>query len=109
MELYRIRRKSDGKMFTGLNYPWIEKGHIGWSEQGVFFRNIDTIKLWLDVICSDWEDHKEKYTQSTWTVRRLQPLVNVDKTQLDLYEVVVNSVSLNGEKVIQATELKDLS
>lgn len=108
MKLYRIRNKQTGKFFGGLAYPWIKAGHEIWNDKGAMYRDIDTIENWLRVICSDWRNPKwPPYTcRGHWTAKKLlKVLDDFDHKKLKKYEVVVNNVTLRGQKIIEAKDL----
>jgi hypothetical protein len=105
--LYRIRRKSDGKLFGGLAYPWHKSGKERWTDKGTFYHEIDTISCWLKVLCGDWQEHKDSVRWGTrWSGAKLSECLDqFDRARLELYEVVVTDIEICGTKTIQATEL----
>lgn len=112
MKLYRIRRKNDGKCFLGLKYPWsIEHGHEGWSDAGAFYRDIDTIKAWLQVLCSDWKQDRLRFKGcGQMSSRKMAEISKIAYPEnLELYEVIINNVTIQGEEIISAKDLLGIS
>lgn len=104
MKLYRIRRKSDGKFFTGwvmsrpnyrntppTPYP------IEWGPSGAFFKLPATIKKHLKNLCSEFE-----YRQSASKIYWYHHLISTNEKLLGDYEVIVSDVSVNSECVIDS-------
>lgn len=107
MILYRIRRKDNGKFFGGLAYPWHHSGKEKWNDKGAFYRDIDTITMWLKILCYDWKNNIEVIrTTSHWSARKMAAKIDeYDKNKLKNYEIVVNNVTVKGTKIIQAKDL----
>lgn len=102
MKLYRIRRKSDGKFFGGFLAPWAKchRGKVHWVATGAFFKQIDTIAWHLENLTSEWNTSgRARLSMITRQITASFP------ERLDQYEVVVNDVTINGEEIIQATDL----
>ena len=103
MKLYRIRRKSDGKYFKGLSYPWHYTGHERWNESGAFYKRIDTIVAYLK--CLQNENWKKVYTERHRTALKMAKGLKLDAKKLQDYEIIINHVTVNREEVIQVEDL----
>lgn len=101
MKLYRIRRKDDGRFFASWYAAWNPRysGKAVYTDKGTFFHKIETIAKHLDWLCADWKaDPKIRWKQNPIISKR-------HPERLEQFEVVVNDVSLNGEKVLQAVDI----
>jgi hypothetical protein len=107
MILYRIRDKRSGQFFGGLAYPWIAQGHEIWNDKGAFYRDIDTVAAWLKIITGDWYNKIRKMgLKNTWSSKKIAASIGkYDRKKLDHYEIVVNTVTSNSRKIIQAKDL----
>jgi len=102
VKLYRIRRIDDGKFFAGFLAPWTERyrGTARWYAKGTFYSRIDTVVGHLESLASDWRfDSPRRYSSA------LRKIVKFYPERLDLYEVVINDVTLIGENIIPAADL----
>lgn len=114
MILYRIRNKQTGKFFVANSkYTWI--AYAGqWATDGVFFKTIDTVKNHIENLSYDWECDNAKWRafetkhghipwSRSWSDYQMK--ISHHPERLSLFEVIVNDVTINGEKIIQATDL----
>lgn len=111
MKLYRIRRKDNGKFFTGWVAPWSPRWHgtITWSDDGTFFKKIDTVIDHIKLMCSTWHLRTIIIGGKTHHCYRNEKKNRVidrfDKRKLKKYEIVVSNVTLRGEEVIAAEDI----
>ena len=106
MKIYRIRRKSDGKFFTNFSYGL----YPTFTGEGAFFRKIDTIKNHLENLMWDYDWNPERIYPSygEWHLNRLVQTEHHPE-RVNNFEVVVNDITINGEEILQAVDIIELS
>lgn len=99
MLVYRIRRKDTGQFWCG--WRWDQNVEY-WNDKGTMYRTIDNVKNHLDWLCSDT---KIPYgSKRTMGFRKVRP--KVVHQRMVRYEVVINDITINGERVVQATDFQ---
>lgn len=101
MKLYRIRRKDTGKYFTSGSYT-LRNFKFGWTATGVFYRKIDTIKQHLEKLQYTWTMEIKHHEHGFgYHMKKLKK----HPERMDILEVVINDVTINGEETISAKDL----
>ncbi len=118
MLLYRLQHKQTGEFLCSIEWY---NGKPRWNQKGTFYRTIDTMKKHLGYLIGEaverekdnWPRHT-KYKDSKhfeWSERWDKGRYGYKETgfkyrlsRLKYYQIIVNDVSINGEKVIQGTE-----
>ena len=98
MKVYRIRRKDTGLFWGG--WRWTQNEEY-WYEKGTMYRSVDTIKHHLDWLCTD-EEIPQNRNRCGYKHHKPE---NIIQERMKLYEVVINDITINGEKVIEAVDL----
>lgn len=101
MQVYRLRNKQTGKFFASWTAPWNPRhaGKAYWNDKGTFFRSIDTVIKHLKWTCSDWTPDPDIRWKQNPIISKYYP------ERLENFEIVVNDISINGEKIIQAADI----
>lgn len=126
MLLYRLQNKETGKFHAGIR---CYDGRISWTASGAFFRQIDTIVRHLEYLIGEHEaraaagfpkwvafHHKKKkpkkslYCHTTrnskfCTQKRVVYYNKIWRSKLKKYQVVINDVTIMGERTISAEKV----
>ena len=97
MILYRIQHRQTKKFFGGIK--WYDTGEI-WSKLGTFFRSIDSVIDHLNNLCRVERQRMPNRGKGYRVREALYDKKRVKK--LKLYRVVINDVTIMGEKRIAA-------
>lgn len=105
MKLYRIKRISDGKFFTGCStrtLEYLSKWESStFGKTGVFYKGPEVIKKHLHNICHDWE---VKSTGKMFWQYDLLTVGSPHWSRLDNYEVEIITIIDHGEKTQPAAD-----
>jgi hypothetical protein len=118
MLLYRLQQKQTGKFLCSIKWY---NGQPVWNDKGSLFRTMDSMKKHLGYLigehlareklgfprCTQFRNSKHYKYSEKWDAGRYS-LITVpfkfNLSHLKYYQIVINDVTIKGEKIIQGTE-----